>query len=523
MDRTSYTDLALSPYPIIELETDICIIGAGAAGIYLTTQLSNSGHSVVLLEAGPFKAVDFNEIGFHTDFTADNYPGATSGRFFGLGGSTSQWGGVLIPHTLHDKRDKDSNSQTWDYIINVVSGKTNKVLNVFGYNRDPDFESYADKKLGITTRQLNVAGFHVQSNLHLPFTNKNFINLLTGKCSRIKIPKVFFNAVSKYWVPEENKSVNSRFKKVVSVSRNGNKLSVSADKFIIAAGAIESARILLEINDSAKNRLIPKTSAVGCYLGDHLSMPIADVTKESLVTVKRLFSPSFQGNWMRNYRLLTTPKNPDDQKCFAHFIFDINSIGFELIKDLMKSIQQRRLQRFNITRLFLGFIDLSNIGYSRFVRSRLYIPDNSPIHLQLDMEQKLNRENRISLTDKLDEYGRRITSINWKVSDDDIAGFSRSADYFLSSWPGQKGGLPNLNRRPIGINSNKPYDAYHPVGVCRMGEDNESVVDSNLKVRGTNNLWLVSTGVLPSAGTANPTFTILCLAQNLSEQLELGK
>ena len=60
---------------------------------------------------------------------------------------------------------------------------------------------------------------------------------------------------------------------------------------------------------------------------------------------------------------------------------------------------------------------------------------------------------------------------------------------------------------------------YHPVGTCRMGSDPEAVVDLQLRVRGVRNLWLVSTAVLPSAGTANPTFTMLCLAEDLLRRL----
>ena len=68
-----------------------------------------------------------------------------------------------------------------------------------------------------------------------------------------------------------------------------------------------------------------------------------------------------------------------------------------------------------------------------------------------------------------------------------------------------------------------PHDAYHPVGTLRFGQDREAVVDKNLKVWGLNNLWAVSTGVLPSAGSANPTFTMLCLADKLVDELLLNK
>ena len=70
-------------------------------------------------------------------------------------------------------------------------------------------------------------------------------------------------------------------------------------------------------------------------------------------------------------------------------------------------------------------------------------------------------------------------------------------------------------------NGPKPHDAYHPVGTCRLGIDKGAVVDTDLRVQGTDNLWVLSTGVLPSAGTANPTFTMLCLGDELADRLIL--
>ena len=86
-------------------------------------------------------------------------------------------------------------------------------------------------------------------------------------------------------------------------------------------------------------------------------------------------------------------------------------------------------------------------------------------------------------------------------------------------WPGLEGGLFDL--APVFANGRgpKPHDAYHPVGTCRLGVDNGAVVDTHLRVHGTDNLWVLSTGVLPSAGTANPTFTMLCLGDELADDL----
>jgi choline dehydrogenase-like flavoprotein len=46
-----------------------------------------------------------------------------------------------------------------------------------------------------------------------------------------------------------------------------------------------------------------------------------------------------------------------------------------------------------------------------------------------------------------------------------------------------------------------------------LGIDDKAVVDPSLKLRGIDNVWVASTAVLPSAGSANPTFSMLCLAE----------
>ena len=107
--------------PTTEAKCDICIIGAGAAGIYLAHKLERAGVKVTVLEAGPKVCTSGPEVGIEAEFINDRYGGATDGRAFGFGGTTSRWGGLLVPYRRQDLRhDADPHYQSWRKVISVV-------------------------------------------------------------------------------------------------------------------------------------------------------------------------------------------------------------------------------------------------------------------------------------------------------------------------------------------------------------------------------------------------------------------
>jgi len=473
---------------------------------------------VVLIEAGPASVIDTNGIGFEPVFTVDDYPGATIGRYFGMGGSTGRWGGLLIPYTRHDLRC-DFCAGVWDHIVDCVERHTPMVLRQLGYRKGSDFADYARQKLGSFADILAHAGLDVQASLLLPYLRKNLLCLLSEIPKSKPQPRVFFNAVAKDWSVQGGQDGMARLAGLVAVSRNRNSMTVTAGKYILAAGAIESTRILLEIDQSGSQSILSKSSAPGCFLADHLSLSIADVAVNDSETAANLFAYRFDGAWMRGIRLLEC-RPANNPPAFAHFDFEMENAGFKLAKELLWAVQGRHLPVLTAKSVAAGLGDLMKLAYHQYIRSRLYIPKNSTIYLQLDMEQHPVRENRISLSPLRDEYGRQRAEISWHISDQDMVSLSEIAGRLLQRWPGRAVGLPDLIPRELGTINSKPYDAYHPVGTCRMGEDDEAVVDLNLKVRGIENIWVVSTGVFPGAGTANPTFSMLCLANELVDQFD---
>jgi choline dehydrogenase-like flavoprotein len=299
-------------------------------------------------------------------------------------------------------------------------------------------------------------------------------------------------------------------------------LTVLAKQFVIAAGAIESARILLEINCRQQPVLRP-SSAGGCYLSDHLSTAIADVEATDRSAAGKLFSPRFAGPWMRGFRLLESAPPAIPPRGFAHFIFEDLGKGFAVAKEVLTALQAGRKPAINSIGMIRGGLDLLRLAFHRYATASLYVPRGTPIHLQLDVEQIPVRANCVRLGAEKDRYGRSTATIHWEVSSADISNIRTTANRFLSSWPSNIAGLPALKGKPLDSDTSiKPHDAYHPVGTCRLGNDHEAVVDRDLRVHGVLNLWVAGTGALPSAGTANPTFTALCLTHRLAQHLSIS-
>ena len=258
---------------------------------------------------------------------------------------------------------------------------------------------------------------------------------------------------------------------------------------------------------------------LGYGLGDHLSVAIADVEPGSLAAATSLYGPYFVGAWMRSFRFMDACPASDAPRAFSHFVFENENPGFRLAKNVLTSMQARRFPKVSPTELVAGLGGVAGLAHARFLRSRLYVPSDTPTRLQIDVEQVRSRRNRITLGEGIDRHGRNLSSIHWSISDEDIDNLRAASQGLLARWRTQSDRLPHLVPRDLSFDSEKPHDAYHPVGVCRMGDDRESVVDLGLGVRGLANASVLSTAVLPTAGTANPTFTMLCLAEEMIDSL----
>lgn len=497
------------------LSCDVCIVGAGAAGLYLAKKLSERNISVIILEAGGYKGQMAEEVGFDTIFEEDIYRGAREGRRIGLGGSTTAWGGALVPHSVLDTQNtEDPLYGVWEYISGVVKQYADEVLSDLGAGVYDDFFRFHQTEKEFVARVLREHGFEFLSGVFLPFTRRNF-SKLDHKAA------IYLGAVTTGQIMFRDGREGVEVTAMKAVSKSGKSMYVSARQFVLAAGALESARIILEANNYLNLNSPVGSSSTGRFFSDHLSVAIAFVDRHEVQRTAHSFGSIFVNGLMRDFRFILKPLDTVIPRHFYHFVFDQKNPAFAVLKEALKGLQSKHLPRVQLRDVVSGTGGMLMFAWHRYLKKELYVDPSSEVRLHLDIEQFPSYTNCIKLSTKLDAYGRYSPSVQWQVRDVDIQNIDRLKKMLFERWPRNSKRFPTLASVQTENLLEKPYDVFHPVGTCRMGDDDESTVNLNLKIRGTENLFVLSTGVLPSAGTANPTFTMLCLGKKLSEYLTL--
>jgi choline dehydrogenase-like flavoprotein len=500
-----------------EATADVCIVGAGAAGLVLAVALARAGVRVAILEAGQQTCVDGSALGIEA-VNPDGYGAATKGRVFGLGGTTAVWGGHLVPHGPVDVdagETPDAGIDFWQHLLQVIDRQAARVLELLGLPwavGEFGQGNFLPSGIGETARR---CGIGIVVGVWLPFRRRNFSWVLRKVGGHAPLD-VYLSAPVVDWdvLPASGGRAHIR---CVTARKHHRTLRVNAKWFVVAAGAIESTRILLALSQRYGSGLIDQRRAVGRYLSDHISCAVADVEPGSRAACARIFGPRFRAGTMYTFRFVDLRRTSGLPRGFAHFTFEHNNAAFEIAKLFLLSLQRRAVPRVSFGQLASGAWGLGRLGYERFFRSRLYVAEGTPVHLQLDLEQVPRFSNRIELTDRTDATGLPVPVIRWSLHEEDYRAVRHAARAFLERWPTEIG--VSLVLRDLDGNGVKPHDVYHPVGTCRMGTDVEAVVDPSLRVHDTENLFVLSTAVFPSAGSANPTFSLLCFALDLAERL----
>jgi len=518
-------DLGAGAETDIALDADVLVIGAGIAGLIAATRLARAGRRVVVVESGGRVQADETHPLNAVEQLGDLYAGAEHGRFRCLGGTSTRWGGAMLPFQPADVAQTPPGwDARWPFACETLTRYRADVEKLFALGDAPyDFPDIMPPEAGAA------ADFLARRAKWPPFRLRNVATLLDESLRAEAGPEVWLNATATRFSTDPS----GRLASVTMSAPSGRTLTVRARETIIAAGAIESTRLLLLADRQHDDRIFAPDGVLGRYFYDHLSIPMARLADVRRGALNRIVGFSFEGAVMRNLRFEPSAQLRAARAlpaAFVHVGFATDApSGFDALRDVYRKLQRRAAPGADdIRKLALAAPWLARAVWWRFVEHRLLFPDGADFDVHVVTEQEPRAENRIALSaTRSDMFGCPLASIDWRVHDDDAANTLAVTTAFIEAWNrGPLRALANATlRAPADVRAALASGGgiYHPGGSVRLGADaSTGVLDAEFRAFRAPDITVLATAAFPTGGGANPTMMLMMAAMRAADRLALG-
>ncbi len=583
---TFYVDLATPEgKDAIAHRFDIAIIGGGAVGLTLVRELSGKGMSIALIESGGLKetpqieelnAVEVSESLQGSAFqkargdwhgpqtklwTSNRQPYGVRCRV--LGGSTTAWAGKIAPFDPVDYKQRPWVSDSgWPFGPEEMTpylARAARYLDLGPLVQGASFWKAASRQAPIELSRLQHFGAFFWQVARSRYDSTDVVrfgpDFLRENHDGVT---VVLNATAASVKLHEGSASDIR----VLSSFDGQDCGlVKANRVILAAGAIENARLLLLSHDPADSSPVNAPfgqNAIGRYLIDHPSIKVGEFSLEGRDNAATIlgFYP-MQQNYQAYMYICGLALRPETQQegrfpnmaAFTTLTLS-NDDPLRALKRLLKRQNRSRLTdlitvvrncRFVITSVGRKLVfnpripqflqryiaDIAVLLNANMV-AREYIGGGrgrqlERVTLSVISEQFPDPRNRIILSQNTDRLGLRLARIHWEIPTSlrqDILKFSHLLKGDL-----ERAGIMGFRLTPElesgDISELFIHDMAHTSGTTRMGTDpTTSVVDPFLQVHGADRLYVAGASVFPTSGHANPTLVIMALAIRLADKIK---
>ncbi|HVX51618.1 MAG TPA: GMC family oxidoreductase [Chitinophagaceae bacterium] len=491
------------------IEGDICIVGAGAAGISMALDWMNTPYKVILLEGGGFDYDPQVQDLYAGKTTGQKYFPLVSCRLHYFGGTTGHWAGYCSPFDEIDFKKRD-----WI----PLSGWpiTRKDLD--------QYYAKAQPLVDLGPYDYSVEYWQKQFSNYIPLNINS--GVIWNKMWQFSPPTRFGTKYRDTIVKAKNIHLYT-YANVVDITANSNvtaidhvtvknfagkQHTVKAKQFVLACCSIQNARILLASNKQATKGLGNDNDNVGRHFMEHIEIKSGelwldkpdslDLYMNDFVTTKARAELAVTAEKQEEYKILNGTMSLSPLQEAKHFKSMIESWS----NDVKKNEQ-----------LFKSFDDSAKKTPGK--------KTTNSFELFTRIEQAPNPDSRVTLDTEKDALGMPRAQLHWVLTQLEKrsirkiheligqevgktgAGRVKLLEYLWDekdeSWPRFTGG------------------GWHHMGTTRMSDNPKTgVVDANCKVHGIANLHIAGASCYATAAAPNPTLTVIALTLRLSNHLK---
>lgn len=523
----------LSP-EALDNDYDVCVAGAGPAGLALALRCQERGLNTLVVEAGGERpapgypdilAADIAEPKWHDPVEIVSAAA--------LGGTSHWWGGRSVPLDPVDFRD-------WPLSYEALAPWYEAAGAFFGAKGVHDTEPP-----GAFAR---LTAFHAtRDETWCP--QINMAKRWSASLREAAGPNVVLNA--------RVTGIEARDGRVTAfaVGTGANERKVRARRFVLACGGLGALRLMLLAQRTRPDLFGGPQGPLGQGYMGHLTGTIADLAPSALEDADALAFRSI-GESIYARRRITARSEAVLERGIPNIAFWIDnaynenpSHGSSVASAKYVAARLARLMATlgrdqgeadlgphlqNIARApFSAATGLAHALYllasaritGRLPRSRRFTPAAQGAWLmRYHAEQRPAAANRIRLsTQHADSIGLPKLEISFRFSREDCEAVVRAHELLDADL--QAAGAGSLRWHApredcIEMVSGYARDGYHQLGGAPMSDDpSRGIVNPECRVHGIDNLWIASSCVFPSGGQANPTLTIVALALRIAEDL----
>lgn len=511
------------------LDCDVAIIGAGAAGITAARRLLAAGLHVILLESG---GLDYEPA--TSDLNAGpivggNYYPLDHARLRLFGGTTAVWGGrcaELDPIDFEPRHWVPHSG--WPLKIHDLRSYYAEARLAFGLPTSSFAAEYATEGLpDFDPEELATRAW---------LFDDQFDRFSFARCSDLidhpRCTVITHATVREIVAVSDAGAIESLDVR----SLHGWRLQVVAGDYVLAAGGIENARLLLASRSVMPQGLGNAHDQVGRYFMEHpharggrivdgaawqllhafSKRRIDGVTVAPLITP----SPSLQAReGLLNSALTIAARRPvggsQAWPMRAYLYAKHRTAPTQSGRSLWKATKR-------MAKWVQRQVDPARPWL-------LHRAGRLELTLVVRAEQSPDPNSRVILAQETDAMGVPRAALDWRTSRIDVdsaaglvAALGREASRLglgkveAAPWLSDQSGAwvtdSAVSAHPIG--------GYHHMGTTRMSDDpRRGVTDGNGRVHGIGNLHVAGSSLFPTSGWANPTLTIVALALRTADAI----